>query len=293
MWRRGIAVIVAATVVAGCKGESKAPVTDTSSTRAHRAHVLHERRPVSLRVERGRQRRHRDRREDRQRGRDARAGTAAARGAREPGREDAGRGGERIARRAGPGVDEKTLPPADRSKDGIALIDLSTGKKKANLPGGVDPESFAISGDGKTIYVSNEDGGSLTLIDVDSREDRGHGEDRLRAGGRADPIPTTRCSTRRTRGAARSPCSTSRSNKIIATIPDGEAPARNRVHARREEGVHHERGRRHRDRHRREARTRCSRTSRFRVRARSRWALRWRPMDRDSTSRRVVAARWR
>ena len=58
--------------------------------------------------------------------------------------------------RAGPGVDESKLPPADRSKDGLALVDLAT-RQVRRLPGGIDPENFDISPDGKTIYVANED----------------------------------------------------------------------------------------------------------------------------------------
>ena len=68
--------------------------------------------------------------------------------------------------KAGPGVDEKTLPPADRSRDGIALVDLARRSLKRTLPGGIDPESFDVSADGKTIYVSNEDGGTVTVLDV-------------------------------------------------------------------------------------------------------------------------------
>ncbi|HET7553235.1 MAG TPA: cytochrome D1 domain-containing protein [Gemmatimonadaceae bacterium] len=69
--------------------------------------------------------------------------------------------------RGGPGVDESKLPPPDRSKDGIAIVDLAT-KEVRRLPGGNDPESFDISKDGKTIYVSNEDAGTASVVDVPS-----------------------------------------------------------------------------------------------------------------------------
>jgi YVTN family beta-propeller protein len=69
--------------------------------------------------------------------------------------------------RGGPGVDESKLPPPDRSKDGIAIVDLAT-KEVRRLPGGNDPESFGISMDGNTIYVSNEDAGTATVVDVPS-----------------------------------------------------------------------------------------------------------------------------
>lgn len=69
--------------------------------------------------------------------------------------------------RGGPGVDESELPPPDRSKDGIAIVDLAT-KDVRRLPGGNDPESFDMSEDGNTIYVSNEDAGTATVVDVPS-----------------------------------------------------------------------------------------------------------------------------
>jgi YVTN family beta-propeller protein len=69
--------------------------------------------------------------------------------------------------RGGPGVDESELPPPDRSKDGIAIVELAT-KEVRRLPGGNDPESFDMSKDGNTIYVSNEDAGTATVVDVPS-----------------------------------------------------------------------------------------------------------------------------
>lgn len=69
--------------------------------------------------------------------------------------------------RGGPGVDESKLPPPDRSKDGIAIVDLAT-KEVRRLPGGHDPENFDLSKEGKTIYVSNEDAGTATVVDVPS-----------------------------------------------------------------------------------------------------------------------------
>src|SRR6185437_1998125 len=67
--------------------------------------------------------------------------------------------------KGGPGVDESNLPPPDRSKDGIALVDLATDSVR-RLQGGHDPENFDITPDGKFIYVSNEDAGTATVLDV-------------------------------------------------------------------------------------------------------------------------------
>lgn len=67
----------------------------------------------------------------------------------------------------GPGVDESKLPPADHDADGIAVVDLASGKVERVLQAGTDPETFAISGDGKTLFVSNEDKGAVSAVSVD------------------------------------------------------------------------------------------------------------------------------
>jgi DNA-binding beta-propeller fold protein YncE len=58
---------------------------------------------------------------------------------------------------APPGVDEKTLPPPDRSADGIGVVDVSTLKLLRVMPVGTDPEQLAVSNDGRRLFVSNED----------------------------------------------------------------------------------------------------------------------------------------
>lgn len=67
---------------------------------------------------------------------------------------------------AGPGVDESTLPPADRSADGIGVVDLAAQRLLRVLPSGQDPEAFDISADGGTVYVSNEETGEMSAVDV-------------------------------------------------------------------------------------------------------------------------------
>ncbi|HVQ42425.1 MAG TPA: beta-propeller fold lactonase family protein [Vicinamibacterales bacterium] len=67
---------------------------------------------------------------------------------------------------AGPGVDESKLPPADRSADGIGVIDLTTGKLSRVLKSGQDPESFDLSPDGARLYVSNEDAAEMSVVDM-------------------------------------------------------------------------------------------------------------------------------
>jgi YVTN family beta-propeller protein len=57
---------------------------------------------------------------------------------------------------------------ADKSKDGIAEVDVAQRKVVRVLPGGSDPEQFDISGDGTRLYVSNEDAGQASIIDLRS-----------------------------------------------------------------------------------------------------------------------------
>src|SRR5438477_5473684 len=66
---------------------------------------------------------------------------------------------------APPGVDESTLPPPDKSADGIGVFDIAQNKVLRKVPGGSDPEQFAISLDGKTLFVSNEDAAGVSFVD--------------------------------------------------------------------------------------------------------------------------------
>ncbi len=67
-----------------------------------------------------------------------------------------------------PGVDPATIPPADRSADGIGVIDLSSLKLTRIIPAGQDPELFDVTRDGKRLWVSNEETAEATLVDVES-----------------------------------------------------------------------------------------------------------------------------
>jgi YVTN family beta-propeller protein len=66
---------------------------------------------------------------------------------------------------AGPGVDESTLPPADKAADGIAVFDVREGRVVRVLRGVSDPETVAVSPDGASLYVASEDTGTLVVID--------------------------------------------------------------------------------------------------------------------------------
>ena len=66
----------------------------------------------------------------------------------------------------GPNVDESKLPPPDRRYDGIGVVDLRSQKLIRTYPSGADPEAFALSHDGKLLYVSNEDSGQMSAVDL-------------------------------------------------------------------------------------------------------------------------------
>jgi YVTN family beta-propeller protein len=55
---------------------------------------------------------------------------------------------------------------ADKTKDGIAEVDAVARRVRRILPGGSDPEQFDITNDGKRLYISNEDAGTASIVDV-------------------------------------------------------------------------------------------------------------------------------
>src|SRR5262245_22378699 len=69
---------------------------------------------------------------------------------------------------AGPGVDEDSLPPPDKTADGIGIVDVDRNAFLRLMPVGSDPEQFVISHDGGKLYVANEDVGLATVVDATS-----------------------------------------------------------------------------------------------------------------------------
>ncbi|MDT7812288.1 MAG: hypothetical protein QOJ42_2204, partial [Acidobacteriaceae bacterium] len=69
---------------------------------------------------------------------------------------------------AGPDVDESTLPPPDKTADGIGVFDVAQRKVVRIIPGGSDPENFDVSQDGAQLYTSNEDQAAVSVIDIAS-----------------------------------------------------------------------------------------------------------------------------
>jgi YVTN family beta-propeller protein len=57
---------------------------------------------------------------------------------------------------------------ADKSKDGIAVIDAGSRNVLRVLPGGSDPEEFDVDATARRLFVSNEDAGQLSIVDLDS-----------------------------------------------------------------------------------------------------------------------------
>lgn len=67
--------------------------------------------------------------------------------------------------KAGPGVDEKLLPAADRTADGIAELDRF-GKRLRLIASGQDPETFDLTRD--RLFVSNEETAQASIVDLKS-----------------------------------------------------------------------------------------------------------------------------
>jgi YVTN family beta-propeller protein len=55
---------------------------------------------------------------------------------------------------------------ADKAADGIGVVDVATRRLTAKLNAGSDPEEFALSKDGKHIYISNEDVKTASVINI-------------------------------------------------------------------------------------------------------------------------------
>lgn len=70
--------------------------------------------------------------------------------------------------KSGPGGNAGQSPPADPAADGIGIVDLAALKLVRVIPGGRDPELFDVTGDGKRLWVSNEDAAEASLVDVEA-----------------------------------------------------------------------------------------------------------------------------
>ncbi len=68
---------------------------------------------------------------------------------------------------APPGVDEDTLPPPDRTADGIGVIGVRDLRLLRVIKAGSDPEQTAVSTDGTRLFVANEDVGEASVVRVE------------------------------------------------------------------------------------------------------------------------------
>jgi quinoprotein dehydrogenase-associated probable ABC transporter substrate-binding protein len=59
---------------------------------------------------------------------------------------------------------------ADKTKDGIAVVDARTLAVLRVLPGGSDPEEFDVDAASGRLFVSNEDAGELSIVDLETGE---------------------------------------------------------------------------------------------------------------------------
>ena len=72
--------------------------------------------------------------------------------------------------RMGPGADPERAKSlkADKSADGIAIVDLASGASPRQLRVGSDPEELALTRDGRRVIVANEDIGEASVWDIES-----------------------------------------------------------------------------------------------------------------------------
>jgi YVTN family beta-propeller protein len=66
--------------------------------------------------------------------------------------------------------DDDEAAPADKSADGIGVIDVAGRRLSGKINAGSDPEEFALSKDGTRLYVSNEDVRTASVINIQTRK---------------------------------------------------------------------------------------------------------------------------
>ena len=123
----------------------------------------------------------------------------------------------------GPNVDESKLPPPDRRFDGIGVVDLSAQRLVNTYQSGADPEAFALSHDGKVLYVSNEDSAQMSAVDLTTGKVRATvavgSEPEGVAVSADDRVVYVTCETSNNVYAV-----DAHSMKVLASIPTGKRP---------------------------------------------------------------------
>lgn len=64
--------------------------------------------------------------------------------------------------------DDDSAAAVDKSADGVGVIDVALRKLTRRIQAGSDPEEFALSKDGRHLYISNEDVKTASVIDIAS-----------------------------------------------------------------------------------------------------------------------------
>lgn len=62
--------------------------------------------------------------------------------------------------------DDDDMSAADKAADGIGVIDVAQGKLERKINAGSDPEEFALSRNGRQLYVSNEDNKAASVVNI-------------------------------------------------------------------------------------------------------------------------------
>lgn len=78
--------------------------------------------------------------------------------------------GNPILRKHAESDDDNDAAPADKSADGIGVIDVAARRLTGKINAGSDPEEFALSKDGTRLYVSNEDVRTASVINIQTRK---------------------------------------------------------------------------------------------------------------------------
>ena len=66
--------------------------------------------------------------------------------------------------------DDDDLVKADKTADGIGLVDVAQQKLLRKFAAGSDPENFILNADGSRIYIANEDVGVATILNATNGE---------------------------------------------------------------------------------------------------------------------------
>jgi len=64
--------------------------------------------------------------------------------------------------------DDDSDVKADKAADGIGIVDIAKKTLLRKISAGSDPEEFALSTDGKQLYVANEDVGTASVLNIDT-----------------------------------------------------------------------------------------------------------------------------